>query len=112
MRTPGARRAGVDVDRQPVGAVSRGVILGDRPAGQLAVLADEQEVGAEPLGQRGGDDEASGLDSGDEVGRCGHQGRETLDRRGETARIEQQGGDVAKLDPGPWEIRDGADQRL
>jgi hypothetical protein len=82
------------VNGEPVGSVFEGVILGDRRPGQLAVLADEQQAGAEPLGQRGGDDEAARLDPGDELGRPGDSGGEPLDRRGESAGVEQQGGDV------------------
>ena len=66
--------------------------------GKLAVLADQEQPRAEPLRQRGGDDEAARLDAGDEVGLVLDPEGEPLDRRGEALRVEQQGGDVAELD--------------
>ena len=68
---------------EPVGAIFERIFLGDRLAGQLAVLADQQQAGAEPLGQRGGDDEAARLDAGDQVRLVLDPEGEPLDRRGE-----------------------------
>src|SRR5690606_15805557 len=35
-----------------------------------------------------------------------------IDRRGQPLAVADKRGDIAKLDPGCWKIRDGADQRL
>ena len=60
-RSPGID--GVAVDLELVGAVLEHVLLaGDRP-GQLAGLAHGHERGAEPVGDRRGEDEAAGLDA-------------------------------------------------
>ena len=109
---PRARRAGVDMHGEPVAAIFQRIILGDRLAGQLARLADQEQPAAEPLGERRTDDEAARLDRRDEVGRLPYPRRQRLDRGGEAARVEEQGGDVAKLDARPGEVRDGTDQCL
>jgi len=109
---PRARRAGIDMHGEPVAAIFERIILGDRRAGQLARLADEQQPAAEPLRECGADDEAARLDRGDQVRRLPDPRRQPLDRRREAARVEEQGGDVAELDAGPGVVRDGPDQRL
>ena len=58
---------GVAVDLEQVGAVLELVLLGLDLPGQLARLADGHEAGAEPVGDRGGDDEPPGLDADDLV---------------------------------------------
>jgi hypothetical protein len=75
---------------EPVGTVLERIILADRLAGQLAILADQQNAGAEPLGERRRDDEAARLDSGDEVGLPLDAEGDPLDRCGESGRVEQE----------------------
>ena len=52
------------------------------------------------------------LDRRDQVDRALDGGRKRIDRRGQAAAVEQQGGDVAELDARLGKVRDGADQRL
>jgi hypothetical protein len=86
------------MDREPVGAVFERIFLRDCSARKLPVLADEEQPDAEPLAQRGAEDEAPRLDRGDEIGLLLDRASEPLDRRREAAPVEQQGGDVAELD--------------
>jgi hypothetical protein len=102
--------AGIDMHRQPVGAIFQRIILGDGRARQLAVLADEEEAGAEVKRDGGSEDEPAGVDAGDQLRLFGHGARQPLDRGGEAARIEQQRRDVSELDAGLGKIRDGADE--
>lgn len=107
---PCARRAGVDMHGEPVGAIFERIFLGDRLARQLARLADEEQPAAEPLGKRRADDEAAGLDRGDEIGFLPDARRQPLDRGGEAARVEEEGGDVAELDARLGKVRDRANE--
>ena len=81
-----AGRAGVDMHRQPVGAIFERIILGDGRAGQLAVLADQQQARAQLDRQRAADGKAARLDRRDQVDRPVDRGRQRVDRAGEAAR--------------------------
>jgi hypothetical protein len=107
---PRARSAGVDMHGEPVGAIFERVIFGDRSAGKLTLLADEEYPGADPLGERSGEDEAPCLDSGDQIRPVIKPRGEPLDARCKARGIEKQGGDVPELDPRLGEIGDGADE--
>ena len=60
-RSPGCDRVAVDLEQ--VGAVLELVLLALDLPRQLAGLADRDEAGAEPVGDRRGEDEAAGLDA-------------------------------------------------
>ncbi len=64
-RSPGVDRVLVHLD--DVDAVFERVVLADRPPGQLALLAERHEAGAEPVGDRAAENEAARLDAGDDV---------------------------------------------
>ena len=110
-RSPGAPRRG---GSPAVGAVLEGVLLaGDRP-GQLARLADRHEAGTEPVGDRGGEDEAAGLDA-EHVHRSRRRGSRRPGRRPPPRRpsgVAEQRRDVLEGHPGLGPVRDVADEGL
>jgi hypothetical protein len=59
------------MDGDAIGAVFERVILGDRRAGQLAVLADQQHAGAQLHRQRRAEQEAARLDPRDQIDLAG-----------------------------------------
>ena len=96
---------------QPVGAIFQHIVDAHGPAGQLPRLAHRHEALAQGGGQRRAQDEAARLDADDQVGieRPCHASQ-PLDQFGEARTVRQQRGDVAELDAGLGEIRNGADE--
>src|SRR5918997_1344735 len=91
---------GVGVQLQGGGTVLEGVLLGLDLVGQLAGLADGDEAGSEVVGDRGGEDEAAGLDPDHLVDVAAAEVDDRLvDHRGEADLVGQQRGDVLEDDP-------------
>jgi hypothetical protein len=84
-----ARRAGIFMHRDPVSAIFEGIILGDGGAGQLAVLADQQDAGFEWRRQRRRKEKAACLDPRDKVDRAVRCRGHPLDTGSKTLGIEQ-----------------------
>ena len=100
------------MDLEQVGAVLEDVLLAaDRPR-QLAGLADRDERGAQPVGDRRGEDEAAGLDAEHPVDRrrrrSGRRGRRR--RSGRRRRRPAAGVMSLKITPGCREVGDVADR--
>jgi hypothetical protein len=100
----------IAVDLELPGAVLEDVLLpGDRPR-QLPGLADGDERGAPPVGDRGRQDETTGLDADDAVDLDpGEPVRDGVHGEAERIGITEQGRDVAKRDAGPRVVRDVPD---
>jgi len=98
------------VDLQRLGAVLELVALRHGLVRQLAGLAQRHEPGAEVVGDRGGDDEAAGLDADDLVDRAAPEAdHDGVDRAGEGDGVGQQRGDVLEHHPLLGEVGDVAD---
>jgi hypothetical protein len=100
----------VAVDLELVGAVLELVLLaGDRPR-QLARLAHRHEPGPQPIRDRSGEDEATGLDADHPVDRDVVEARhQVVDRPTERRLVAEQGRDVAERHPGLRIVRDRSD---
>lgn len=104
---------GVLLDLDRVGAVFQRVSVAHCRAGQLALLAQHDEAGAECQGERGGEQEAARFDAGQQVGLVRPQPvGQAFDRRVPGLGVRQQGRDVVEQDAGLGEIRDRADVLL
>ncbi len=98
------------MDGDAVLTVLQRIILRDGRAGQLAVLADQEDARVQRHGERGGKQEAARLDPGDQIDGASRRGDHPLHGARDAGRVEQQGCDVAELDAGLGEVRDRADQ--
>src|SRR5437660_979408 len=96
----------------PVGAVLEGVVVPHGFGGELALLADGHETGAQVMGDGPPKDEAARLDPRDLVDPGALvAGREGVDGGAEARGVAEQGGDVAKQNAGLGIIGNAADQR-
>ena len=76
---------------QAIAAIFQGIILGDRGAGQLAVLADQQQPAAELAGQCRAKDETARLDRSNQIRPLDDGAGKALDRRGQPLTIKLKG---------------------
>jgi hypothetical protein len=104
---------GVEMDFKAIGAVLE--IIGDTGdgRGQLARLANGNEAGVEPIGQRGAEDESAGLNAENEIDFALKIMRgQSVNELREAGLVFEQRGDVVKEDAGLGKIGDGADKGL
>ena len=105
-----ARGGGVGMDFDRGIAVFELVFLGDGGKGQLALLAHRNEAPVQLVGDDAAENEAAGVDAGHEVDLGIHVTQhESLDEQAESAWVEEQRRDVAKLDAGAGPVGNGAD---
>lgn len=104
---------GVDVHREGVGAVFEAVAFLEGVEGQFALLADGDDARTEAEGDGGGEEEAAGVDAGDEIDLAWFpRADEVVDAGGEEGGVGEERGDVLELDPGLGEVGDVADGGL